>query len=104
MNAKILILLVIMTFSSIFGYSQEKYKYREEILSTNEKVQKVEALIKQEFGSASSPGIWTSNNPDYGLMIRTKGNTFTISAWQISDNTDIKARVEKLMSKVKSEL
>ncbi|CVK16568.1 hypothetical protein Ga0061079_10869 [Apibacter mensalis] len=104
MNAKILILYVTMSLSSLLCFSQEKFKYREEIQSTNEKVHKVETLVQQEFGLPSSPGIWTSTNPDYGLMIRTKGNTFTISAWQISDNIDIKAKIEKLMLKVKSEL
>ncbi|MCT6869368.1 hypothetical protein [Apibacter sp.] len=102
MNAKILILL--LSLSSLLSFAQEKFKYREEIQSTDEKVQKVEALVQKEFGVPSSPGIWTSTNSDYGLMIRTKGNTFTISAWQISDKTDIKAKIENFMSKVKSEL
>ncbi len=102
MKTKLLILFLCLF--SIVGFSQEKYKYREDIQSTDDKVKKVEALVQQEFGTPSSPGIWISNNSDYGLMIRTKGNTFSISAWQISDKSDIKAKVERLMAKVKPAL
>ncbi|MDR2121949.1 MAG: hypothetical protein LBP34_02385 [Flavobacteriaceae bacterium] len=102
MKTKLLILF--LTLFSVVGFSQEKYKYREEIQSTSDKIEKVEALVRQEFGAPSSPGIWTSDNPDYGIMIRVKGNTFTINAWQISDQSDIKTKVERLMSKVKPAL
>jgi hypothetical protein len=102
MKTKLLILF--LSIFSIAGFSQEKYKYREEIQSTDDKVKKIEVLIQQEFGGPSSPGIWTSNSSDYGLMIRTKGNTFTISAWQISDQSDIKEKVDRLMSKIRSAL
>lgn len=103
MKTKFLILF--LTIFSIFGFSQENmYKYSNEIQSSAEKIQKIEALVQQEFGGPSSPGIWTSKSGDYGLMIRTKDNTFTIRAWQISPDSDIKTKIEKLMTKVKSQL
>lgn len=79
----------------------QKYNFTQEITSTNEKVQQVEKIVEQEFGSPSSPGIWTSKSSDYGLMIRTKSNTFYIRAWEINPNSDIKARVDKLMADIK---
>lgn len=98
------LLILFLSLFSVIGFSQEKYKYREDIQSTADKVQSVESIVKEEFGNPSSPGIWTSDNADYGLMVRTKGNTFSISAWQISNKSDIKARVERLMAKIKPSL
>ncbi|MDR3273410.1 MAG: hypothetical protein LBT29_08025 [Flavobacteriaceae bacterium] len=102
MRTKILTLL--LTLFSVITFAQQKYDYREEIKSTATNVEKAGAIVKQEFGTPSSPGIWTSQSSDYGLMIRTKGDTFSIRVWQISENSDIQARVEKLMVKVKTVL
>lgn len=103
MKTKLLILF--LTIFSVFGIAQENmYKYSNEIQSTPEKIEKVESLIQQTFGEPSSPGIWTSKSADYGLIIRTKGNTFTIRAWQISPNSDIKSKIESLMAQVEPQL
>ncbi|TWP23858.1 hypothetical protein ETU08_04060 [Apibacter muscae] len=94
--------IIFFALLSMITFAQDRYKYRQEIQSTNDKILLIENMVKNEFGEPSSPGIWTSNNSDFGLMIRTKGNSFSISAWQISDNPEIKIRVERLMNKVKS--
>jgi len=89
---------------SVMAFAQQKFNYREEIKSTAANIQKAETIVQQEFGAPSSPGIWTSQSADYGLMIRIKDSTFSIRAWQISENSDIQPRVEKLMTKLKTVL
>lgn len=101
---KKLLFILLFGLISFFGFSQEKYNYTEEIKSTTAKIKQAENLVKQEFGEPSSPRIWTSKDSKYGLMIRTKGDTFYIRAWQVSNDSDIKTRVEKLMDKVKNTL